>query len=203
MKAEEGSMSVVFRADGHFRGKDITGQRFGRLTALYPLKERSKKRYVIWHCRCDCGNEADFSYNALMYSNLRSCGCKRQKHVQELPRYLVRVDGTSIDRLRSTKIPKSNTTGIKGVYHIRGKYVAKLVFQKKQYYLGTYDTATEAAKARKEAEESVKETVLSCYTLWKERADRDPEWALKNPVHIAVERNDEGRLNLTFSPDIE
>ena len=203
MKEERIEPSSAACADLPRRSKDITGQRFGRLTALYPLKERSKKRYVVWHCRCDCGNEADFSYNALMYSNLKSCGCKRQEHVQELPRYLARVDGTSIDRLRSTKIPKSNTTGTKGVYYIRGKYVAKLVFQKKQYYLGTYDTAAQAAQARKEAEESVKETVLSRYALWKERADRDPEWARQHPVRITVGQNAEGKLHLTFSPDIK
>ena len=43
----------------------------------------------------------------------------------------VSVDGTSIDAIRSKKVPKDNTTGYKGVYLIRGKYVAKIVFQKK------------------------------------------------------------------------
>ena len=190
-------------ADLPCRGKDITGQRFGRLTALYPLKERSKKRYVVWHCRCDCGNEADFSYNALMYSELKSCGCKRQEHVQELPRHLDRVDGTSIDRLRSTKTPKSNTTGTKGVYDIRGKYVAKLVFQKKQYYLGTFETAAEAAAARWEAEETVNRDVIAQYAKWKARAEADPVWAQENPVRISVSRDDAGRLRFLFSPKME
>ena len=38
---------------------DLTGQRFGRLTALYPTNRRDYKGSVIWHCRCDCGNETD------------------------------------------------------------------------------------------------------------------------------------------------
>ena len=41
------------------RAKDLTGQRFGRLTALYPTNRRDYKGSVIWHCRCDCGNETD------------------------------------------------------------------------------------------------------------------------------------------------
>ena len=55
--------------------------------------------------------------------------------------------------LKSDKLPKNNTTGVRGVYRIWGKYVAKIVFQKKQYHLGSYDSLEEAALARREAEE--------------------------------------------------
>ena len=41
---------------GAFR--DLTGQTFNRLTVLYPLKER-KNGSVVWHCKCECGNECD------------------------------------------------------------------------------------------------------------------------------------------------
>ena len=61
--------------------------------------------------------------------------------------------GTSVDILKSKKVPTDNITGYKGVYLIRGKYVAKIVFQKKQYFLGTYENIEEAAEARREAEE--------------------------------------------------
>ena len=43
--------------------------------------------------------------------------------------FLTHVAGTSVDMLKSKKIPTDNTTGYKGVYLIRGKYVAKIVFQ--------------------------------------------------------------------------
>ncbi len=39
---------------------------------------------MIWHCRCDCGNEVDVSYNSLMYANQKSCGCQRKEHDQIL-----------------------------------------------------------------------------------------------------------------------
>lgn len=54
--------------------------------------------------------------------------------------------------IQSQKLPRDNTTGYKGVYLVRGKYLAKIVFQKKQYFLGTYDSIEEAAAARKSAE---------------------------------------------------
>ncbi len=58
--------------------KDLTGQKFGKLTALYPLKKRLNNQ-IIWHCKCDCGNECDIrSYN--LQHNTYSCGCLNQSH---------------------------------------------------------------------------------------------------------------------------
>ena len=37
--------------------KDITGLRFGKLTAVRPTKERSRRGSTVWLCRCDCGRE--------------------------------------------------------------------------------------------------------------------------------------------------
>ena len=37
--------------------RDITGQRFGLLTAQYPLPARDASGSTVWHCRCDCGGE--------------------------------------------------------------------------------------------------------------------------------------------------
>ena len=35
--------------------KDLTGQRFGKLTVLEITEER-RNRQVVWKCQCDCGN---------------------------------------------------------------------------------------------------------------------------------------------------
>ena len=145
----------------NYASADISGKKFGRLTALYPTDQRDSRGYVIWHCRCDCGNEVDITYNALMYSHIQSCGCQRREKNQVLHTHLQQVDGTSVDLLKSTKIPKNNTTGVKGVYLIRGKYVAKIVFQKKQYILGSFDNLEEAAEARRQGEEAIREEVLT------------------------------------------
>lgn len=54
--------------------KDLTGQRFGKLIALYPTDKR-EFNHVVWHCKCDCGKEKDVSTNHLIDGNCRSCGC--------------------------------------------------------------------------------------------------------------------------------
>jgi len=152
--------------------KDITGQQFARLTALYPTEARDAKGFVIWRCRCECGAEIDVSYNTLLYSLVKSCGCQKKEHDRKLSSFLTRVDGTSVDMLKSKKIPVSNTTGVRGVYYFRGKYMAKIVFQKKQYHLGTYESLEEAAEVRKEAELQLNDVVVSYYELWKKK----PKW---------------------------
>jgi len=180
---------------------DISDKKFNRLTALYPTDQR-KRGIVVWHCRCDCGREVDVSYNDLVYTNLRSCGCRKQEHNRELPRLLTHVDGTSIDILRSRKVPSDNTTGAKGVYFIRGKYTAKIVFQKKQYHLGSYETFEEAVVVRQEAEKLLFDGAVEYYEAWKARADVDPEWAAANPLQIKVEKEGLDRLKVKFIPEI-
>ena len=56
--------------------KDITGQRFGKLTAMYPTKDR-KSHFTVWHCRCDCGNECDVPSMYLYRGDRKTCrNCK-------------------------------------------------------------------------------------------------------------------------------
>lgn len=57
------------------RAKDLSGQRFGRLIALFPTEKRIDGGSVVWKCRCDCGNEAEVSARRLMRGKVRSCGC--------------------------------------------------------------------------------------------------------------------------------
>jgi len=179
---------------------DITGQKFDMLTALYPLQDKRERGSVIWHCRCDCGNEIDVSYNALMYTKHKSCGCRKKEHNENLRTYLTHIGGTSIDIIKSKKVPADNTTGYKGVYFIRGKYVAKIVFQKKAYYLGNFDDIEEAAQARRDAEEILFDGVAEHYRKWKEKADKEPDWACENPVQILVAQNSDKSLNVTMLP---
>ncbi|MGN0971736.1 MAG: hypothetical protein ACI4OY_07240, partial [Aristaeellaceae bacterium] len=181
---------------------DIAGKTFDRLTALYPLEKRDGSGGVIWRCRCACGRETDASYNGLMYGNMRSCGCRKKEHDQALRGYLTHVDGTCIDMLKSRKTPKNNTTGVRGVYRAGKKYLAKIVFQKRQYHLGRYDTLEEAAQARREAEEAINGTVIACYERYQQRAAEDPAWAEAHPVRMQVVRDGQGHISLTFDPAV-
>lgn len=57
---------------------DITGQRFGSLTVLYPTRVNGR---FGWHCQCDCGNEKDIESNNLRTGKVKSCGCQRNKNI--------------------------------------------------------------------------------------------------------------------------
>lgn len=52
--------------------KDISGQKFGRLTALKYLG-KSK-----WLCKCDCGGTSNSRYDRLVGGHAQSCGCNRK-----------------------------------------------------------------------------------------------------------------------------
>lgn len=57
--------------------KDLTNQKFYKLTALYPTLNRSGES-VVWHCKCDCGNETEVSSHNLINHKVLSCGCIKQ-----------------------------------------------------------------------------------------------------------------------------
>lgn len=54
--------------------KDITGQKFGRLTVLSEAG-KNKHNQALWFCRCACGTEKIVSGNNLSLGNTKSCGC--------------------------------------------------------------------------------------------------------------------------------
>lgn len=55
--------------------KDLTGKRFGKLTAIKRTERKSAKRGYYWLCECDCGNYKEASVTHLNGGNTRSCGC--------------------------------------------------------------------------------------------------------------------------------
>ena len=114
--------------------------------------------------------------------------------------YLTHIDGTSINALKSSKVPSNNTTGVTGVHFTKGRYLAKIIFQKKQYHLGTYGTLQEAAAARRHAEKLLKEDVVAFYEQWAEVAEADPAWAKENPIHFYVSKDRGGTLKLQVFP---
>ena len=53
---------------------DISGQRFGKLTAIKPVG-KAKNGSVKWLCKCDCGNTSVVIGYKLRGGNTQSCGC--------------------------------------------------------------------------------------------------------------------------------
>lgn len=62
------------------RKKDLTGQKFGRLTAIESAAH-PKHGYSCWRCRCDCGNEHFATAYYLLKGTVKSCGCARYPFV--------------------------------------------------------------------------------------------------------------------------
>lgn len=132
--------------------KDLTGQRFGRLTVLElagPPDGRRRSTYK-WLCRCDCGKTVVLPTNALTTGKTQSCGCLQKESVKSLYQ-----DDTAPCKLRESTHPRaSNTSGITGVWWDarKQKWAAEIMFQGKKHYLGRYSSKEDAAAARKEAE---------------------------------------------------
>ena len=64
------------------RAINITGQKFGRLTAIYPCG-KTKYGNVVWLCRCDCGQETKVSTQHLKSGDTQSCGCLNSELVSK------------------------------------------------------------------------------------------------------------------------
>ena len=61
-------------------GKDLTGQKFGRLTVMYDTGQKHL-HCRVWHCKCECGKEVDVPTNSLTTGGTRSCGCLFHKEL--------------------------------------------------------------------------------------------------------------------------
>lgn len=75
--------------------KDITGQKFGKLTAIKPLYSNTKNS-IVWECICDCGNVFECAISKLTSGNTKSCGCGKKDAVHKR---LTDITGNRYNRL--------------------------------------------------------------------------------------------------------
>lgn len=59
--------------------RDLTGQQFGRLTALAVAGRCPQNGGVTWLCRCACSSEVIVRSKSLLSGNTKSCGCYGQE----------------------------------------------------------------------------------------------------------------------------
>lgn len=86
-------------------GRDLVGQRFGRLVVE---AQAESARYTQWRCRCDCGGAVVVSRQLLMMGTkgTRSCGCLRREQQRA---NMTRLHATG--RLRTPAAPTPSTAG--------------------------------------------------------------------------------------------
>lgn len=145
--------------------KSLIGERFGRLVVI-SKSEKIKSRQSTWNCQCDCGNiKNDIPRSQLLNGRTSSCGCKHKETFENLElRKELLVEGTFLPLLND-KPTRANKTGIRGVFFNtrRKKYVATLEFKGERHTLGYFDNLSDAAKARKKAEEEYFKPILEKY----------------------------------------
>lgn len=123
------------------RIKDLTGQRFGRLTVLSKTDKRIDGR-VVWCCQCECGNEVDVVSSYLLGGDTRSCGCLRADSLRRA------YDSSSLFKGKEPR--RDSSTGYRGVsrYLTRKnknvRYRAWITVGGKRYYKSGFLTASEA-----------------------------------------------------------
>lgn len=78
--------------------RNLTGQKFGRLTVLYELPER-KNGKIQWRCRCDCGNEKDVLSTSLTSGHTQSCGCLQKEKTSAANKRNIDLVGHRFGRL--------------------------------------------------------------------------------------------------------
>lgn len=57
--------------------KDISGQKFGKLTAIKIAEDKKNTKGIVWECQCDCGNTVYVLGTLLRSGKTKSCGCSR------------------------------------------------------------------------------------------------------------------------------
>ena len=72
--------------------KDLTGQRFGRLTVL-ERAERNDGHSTWWVCKCDCGNIKEIRSSCLVKGSTKSCGCYNRDKAREHGRQMMTKHG--------------------------------------------------------------------------------------------------------------
>lgn len=127
---------------------DLTGRRFGKLTALKLAGNRNGS--ALWLCACDCGNEIEATVRDLTEGDTKSCGCikKAQEQINLREKY-------DRESLRNAKLRTDNKSGEKGVsWDKHNNYWRVFIgVNGKQIRIGSYKELSDAIAARKKAEE--------------------------------------------------
>ena len=186
---------------GNFAGNririDLSGKRFGRLTALFPTEKRDRKGSVYWHCRCDCGNETDVTEKRTRPRQLPgAAGASRARTRKISPSSSIWWTGPVWKCWKRENTAAIIPSGFRGVYQLKNrKYRVDIGFKGKRFYIGCFEDYDDAVRARLEAEKMIHGGFLTAYHDWQEKEKKDPLWGKEHPLVFEVYKEN-GRLTV-------
>lgn len=66
------------------KGKDLRGEKIGRLTVVECLGIINNDKHIYWRCICDCGTEVSVRSSDLIAGSSRSCGCLKKEMCRDI-----------------------------------------------------------------------------------------------------------------------
>ena len=102
---------------GCLKRKDLTGQKFGKLTAIRATNER-KHGSVVWECECDCGSGKKVYATAegLRAGDNTSCGCYNKAREKFAQTYSVDLIGNKYGKLTVVEKTDKRTPGLNVIW---------------------------------------------------------------------------------------
>ena len=99
------------------------------------------------------GKKVIVTGNDLRRNNTKSCGClNKEKYTERIKKQT--VNHSNISSIKSKKISKKNTSGVRGVCPTkRGRWRAYIGHKGKNVFLGEFSKKEDAIAARRKAEE--------------------------------------------------
>ena len=85
-------------------GRDINGQKFGRLTVLETIWKSKEYNKPMVRCKCDCGNEIIVAKNDVQSLHTQSCGClqKERASIARLRDWTGFISDSGVELLHET-----------------------------------------------------------------------------------------------------
>ena len=134
---------------------DLSGQRFGKLTAIKPIKDENGW-YLQWLCKCDCGKEKIVRTQNLKKGCTTSCGCIKSANEIKIEEILteLQIDFETEKTFDNCINPKTN-------YKLRfdfylPDYNTCIEYDGQQHYIGWWQDKIEGSLESSQYRDKIK-----------------------------------------------